>query len=142
MRKAVSRGTRSAPKSRSTSRETDFPGAFAALRNILQKQAPNLKVVHDTPTKYYLDIHFIGKKNKAPIFFGAAIINKNYVSFHFMPVYALPSAQKKISPQLKKHMQGKACFNFAAPDPELFAELDSLVASSVEPYLSYLKTLG
>lgn len=138
----TSRAKRNTAKSLSTSHETDFPGAFAALREILGKQAPKLKIVHDTPTKYYLDTHFIGKKNKAPIFFGAAIINKNYVSFHFMPVYALPTAQKKISPQLKKHMQGKACFNFTAPDPELFAELDAIVSSSAEPYLSYLKTLG
>lgn len=142
MPKATPSAKRKVPKSRTASPETDFPGAFAALRAILEKQAPKLKIVHDTPAKYYLDTHFIGKKNKAPIFFGAAIINKNYVSFHFMPVYALPAAQKKISPQLKKHMQGKACFNFTAPDPELFAELNAIVSSSAEPYLSYLKTIG
>jgi hypothetical protein len=132
---------RSATKS-SSSAPMDLPGAFAALRAILAKHAPKLKVVYDTPTKYYLDTYFIGKKNKAPIFFGAVIVNKNYVSFHLMPVYASPVIAKKISPQLKKRMQGKACFNFTAPDPELMSELDQLTSESLDPYLKYLQSLA
>jgi hypothetical protein len=136
---AAKRGIAKPP---SAATQPDLRGAFAALRAILVKHAPKLKIVHDTPTKYYLDTHFIGKKNKAPIFFGAAIINKNYVSFHLMPVYTSPAIAKQISPQLKKRMQGKACFNFTAPDLELIAELDRLTSESIDPYLKYIQSLA
>ena len=121
---------------------SDLPGAFSALRAILAKHAPQLKVVHDTPAKYYLDTSLTRKKDKKPMFFGAAIVNKNYVSFHLMPVYCSPELQKKISPGLKKHKQGKACFNFTAPDPVLMAELDALTAASLEPYLEFLRNMS
>ncbi len=48
---------------------------------------------------------------------------KNYVSYHLMPVYAFPELLKGASPELKKRMQGKSCFNFKAVDDKLFAEL-------------------
>jgi hypothetical protein len=66
------------------------------------------------------------------IFFGAAQIKKNYVSFYLMPVYMFPELLKHISPELKKHMQGKSCFNFKKVEQELFAELASLAHQSVE----------
>jgi hypothetical protein len=133
---------RRAAKTFSAATQAEFPGTFAALRAVLVKHAPKLKIVHDTPTKYYLDTPFIGKKNKAPIFFGAVIINKSYVSFHLMPVYTSPAIAKQISPQLKKRMQGKACFNFTAPDLELIAELDQITSESLDPYLKYLQSLA
>lgn len=141
MPKTTAAAKRRAAKSPSSA-PSDLPGAFDALRAILAKHAPKLKVVHDTPAKYYLDTHFTGKKNKAPIFFGAAIINKNYASFHLMPVYTSPAIAKKISPQLKKRMQGRACFNFTAPDPKLMAELNKLTAESIDPYLKFIQSLA
>lgn len=53
--------------------------------------------------------------------FAAVRINKNHVSYHFMPIYAGMGSQ--ISPKLKRRMQGKACFNFAEVDRALFNEL-------------------
>jgi hypothetical protein len=45
-----------------------------------------------------------------------------------MPVYMNPALQKRISPELKKHLQGKSCFNFTEIDPVLFRELAHLTA--------------
>jgi hypothetical protein len=59
---------------------------------------------------------------------------KNYVSFHLMPIYMNPALQKRVSPQLKKRMQGKACFNFSAVDPVLFRELEELTAAGFAGY--------
>jgi hypothetical protein len=52
------------------------------------------------------------RNGKKVIFFGAAQIKKNYVSFYLMPVYMFmfPKLLDNISPELKKHMQGKSCF--------------------------------
>ena len=49
-------------------------------------------------------------------------------------VYACPELLQTISPGLKKRMQGKACFNFRAPDVALFAELSELTKAGLEKY--------
>ena len=111
--------------------KVDFQSIFNQLKPILQAYESNLVVVADEPDNYYLDTKMIGS-NKKPIFFGAVQIKKNYVSFHFMPVYMNPVLLNSMSPQLKKRMQGKACFNFAKPDDALFAELKALTQKGVE----------
>ena len=63
------------------------------------------------------------------LFFGAVKIGKRYVSFHLMPVYVHPDLLDGLSPELRKRMQGKSCFNFTRPDDALFAELETLTAA-------------
>jgi hypothetical protein len=121
------------PKPKSAAAAQDFAGAFAGLRAILAKHAHKLKVTKDLPDNYYLDTEVV-RKDGYPIFFGAAIIKKNYVSLHLMPIYVCPELKKTISPELQKRMQGKACFNFTAPDKTLFAELDALTANSIDKF--------
>jgi hypothetical protein len=48
--------------------------------------------------------------------------HENSSAANSLPVYMNPLLQKRISPELKKHIQGKAWFNFSEVDPEL-AEL-------------------
>ena len=69
-------------------------------------------------------------KNKHRLFFAAVRMGKAYVSFHLMPVYACRDLEESISPELKKHMQGKSCFNFKAVDEKLFKELAKLTKAS------------
>ena len=61
-------------------------------------------------------------------------MGKNYVSYHLMPVYMNGVWQKRISPELKKRMQGKACFNFSEVNPALFRQLTDLIAAGFEVY--------
>jgi hypothetical protein len=63
------------------------------------------------------------------LFFGAVKIGKRYVSFHLMPVYVHPDLLDEMSPELRKRMQGKSCFNFTRADDGLFAELEMLTAA-------------
>ena len=63
------------------------------------------------------------------LFFGAVKIGKRYVSFHLMPVYVHPDLLEGMSPELRRRMQGKSCFNFTRPDDALFAELQTLTAA-------------
>ena len=107
----------------------DFRPVFAELRAILARYEPKLKVVQDTESYYYLDTHTIGK-NKKPIMFGAVRIQKNYVSYYFMPVYG--ATLSGMSPALKKRMQGKACFNFTEVDKHLMKELSELTRKGYE----------
>ena len=103
----------------------DFQQTFKQLKAILKPYAAKLQVVHDTDTNYYLDTHLV-MKNKQRLCFAAVRTGKAYVSFHLMPVYASAELQKTISPELKKRMQGKSCFNFKTPDEKLFKELGKL----------------
>jgi len=102
--------------------QTDFTPVFEKLRAILQPYAGSFTVKSDTPSVYYLDGPFSEKWGKE-LYFASTHIRKNYVSFHLMPVYMCPDLLKGISPELKKHMQGKSCFNFKKVEPGLFKEL-------------------
>lgn len=111
--------------------QTDFPHVFETLKAILKHYAKNLTITADTSSAYSLDGPYSEKYKKA-LFFGAAQIKKNYVSFYLMPVYMFPELLKGMSPELKKHMQGKSCFNFKKVEPDLFKELTQLTRLSVE----------
>jgi hypothetical protein len=111
----------------------DFPMVFEQLKNILKPYAPNLTITADTPNGYSLDGSY-SEKWKKVVFFGAAQIKKNYVSFYLMPVYMYPELLQDISPELKKRMQGKSCFNFKKFEPELFHELTELTRKGVERF--------
>ena len=110
-----------------------FPPIFEKLKSILKPHAKALTVTIDSSDGYSLDGPY-SKKWKRNLFFGAAQIKKNYVSFYLMPVYMYPELLKGVSPELKKHMQGKSCFNFKKVEPELFKELATLTKVGAEKF--------
>ena len=111
----------------------DLPLVFEQLKNILRPYAESLTLKADTSDSYYLDGPY-SEKWKKELFFGSAQIKKNYVSFYLIPVYMYPDLLKDISPELKKHMQGKSCFNFRKVEPELFRELADLTKEGAERF--------
>jgi len=113
--------------------QNDFPVVFKQLKNILKPYAQDLTVKADTADTYYLDGPY-SQKWKKELFFGSAQIKKNYVSFYLMPVYMYPELLKEVSLELKKHMQGKSCFNFKKVEPELFDELAILTRKGAEKF--------
>ena len=113
--------------------QKDFPVVFEQLKNILQPYAKELTLKADTSDTYYLDGPY-SEKWKKELFFGSAQIKKNYVSFYLMPVYMYPELLNDASPELKKRMQGKSCFNFKKVEPELFQELAELTRKGAEKF--------
>jgi hypothetical protein len=113
--------------------QNDFPMIFEQLRNILKPYASSLTVKTDAPDAYHLEGPY-SEKWKKELFFGSTQIKKNYVSFYLMPVYMYPELLTDISPQLKKHMQGKSCFNFKKAEPALFEELAALTRKGVDKF--------
>lgn len=111
--------------------QTEFPLVFESLRSILKPYAKKLTVKTDTGDTYYLDAAY-SEKWKKEIFFSSAQVKKNYVSFYLMPVYMYPDLLKNVSPELKKHMQGKSCFNFKKVEKPLFEELSQLTKQGFE----------
>lgn len=112
---------------------SDLPGAFHALRALLQPLAPRLVLRTDTPDCYWLDTDY-AMPNGQSLFFASAQIKKQYVSYYLMPVYVQPALLDGLSPALRARMQGKSCFNFKHPDAALLQELGALTQAGWQSY--------
>lgn len=115
--------------------DADFDETFVKLKSILEPYESKLNVVSDTAENYALETDHV-MKNKHRLYFGGVRRGKAYVSFHLMPVYACVDLANEVSPELKKRMQGKSCFNFKEPDEKLFKELRKLTKAGFARFTS------
>lgn len=58
-----------------------------------------------------------------------------HVGFFLLPVSTWPDLRNGLSPELAKHLTGKATFTFSSFDEGLLAELEGLVARAFDRYL-------
>jgi hypothetical protein len=114
--------------------QSEFPAVFEHLKSILKPYATKLTLKGSVEENFYLEGPY-SEKWKKELFFASAQVKKNYVSFYLMPVYMYPDLLKKISPELKKHMQGKSCFNFKKVEKSLFDELSALTKQGFERFM-------
>ena len=112
---------------------TQFQKTFTSLKEILKKHEKKLRVRIDKKDNYTLLAGY-DEKRKTDIYFAILVIRKNYVSYGLMPIYCEPKLLKDISPELKKGMQGKSCFNFKTIDKDLLKELTALTKKGFEYY--------
>ncbi len=113
--------------------KNNFNEVFDRLKSIFKPHAKKMEVASDTEQYYLLNTHYI-MKNKQPLCFGGVRRGRNYVSFYLMSVYASPDLLKGMSPELKKRMQGKSCFNFKEIDKKLFGELAKLTKAGAAKF--------
>lgn len=107
---------------------------FATLREILTVYSERLLVAHDKPGDYQLCSRRLKDRIGRPLLVAGVQIKKNYVSYHLMPIYMNSALQRKVSPALKKRMNGKACFNFLAIEPQQIEELAALTRDGIEVF--------
>ncbi|MGA2980402.1 MAG: hypothetical protein ABSD76_12500 [Terriglobales bacterium] len=122
-------------KTKVANKKQEFELAFQGLRKILKPYDRNLRVIKDGPGGYMSESKSIRYQGK-PLMF-AAIASKSYVAFHLFPVYMFPDLLKGISPELKKRMQGKTCWNFKKVEEPLFTELGGLVDASFRRFAEF-----
>jgi hypothetical protein len=103
----------------------EFPEVFDRLKSIIEPYAREFHVTYDSPEGYGVDMAPEGQRDPTTWFAGVRL-GKAYVSYYLMPVYVEPSLLDDISPELRRRMQGKSCFNFKAVDDRLLAELAEL----------------
>jgi hypothetical protein len=108
-----------------------FDPVFEQLKAIMKPYQNELVVKTDEPGHYSLNTSF-KRPDGYVLWFGGVQIKKNYVSYHLMPVYGYPELLQGISPELKKRMQGKSCFNFKKLDDALLEELKALTKKGFE----------
>jgi hypothetical protein len=111
----------------------DFQPVFDELKKLIEPCAGTLKP-HAKAGDYVLIGPPTPRSRGKEVWFGGVQIKKNYVSYHLMPVYAFPDLLDGLSPELKKRMQGKSCFNFKTVDKALFKELGALTRKGYQRF--------
>ena len=111
-----------------------FDDTFKTLRGILKPHSKRLLVQADTPKVYTLALRDVTDRIGRPLFFGSVRKGKAYVSYHLMGLYMNPGLAQKLSPALRKRMQGKSCFNFTSIDPGHVKELTAVTKRSVAQF--------
>jgi hypothetical protein len=112
---------------------SQLPEVFLALKTILEPYAAGLVLVKDQPDEFYLNLHH-KRSDGYQYYFGSVKIKKNDVGYYLMGLYFYPDLLETVSDGLKKRLDGKTCFHFKKPEPDLFAELKALTASSFERF--------
>lgn len=118
------------PPARAT---TDFAAVDRRLREIVAPLRSRLVATRDGPEGLALEIP--GLEGKPWGYVAGIRVGKRYVSYYLMPVYAFPDLMASMSPELRRRMQGKSCFNFTTVDEQLFAELDWITQAGFERFL-------
>ncbi|MBW3631442.1 MAG: hypothetical protein KY456_00300 [Chloroflexi bacterium] len=110
--------------------DTPSAAVFDSLTVIFATYRPPLVARTDEPGNLYLQTPSSAVRPNG-FYFGAVKIGKRSVSFHLMPVYVHPDLGDGMSPELRKRMQGKSCFNFTFTtiDPALIVDLERLTAA-------------
>jgi hypothetical protein len=110
----------------------DLAAVDRRLRAILEPFRGRFAVVGDGPKG--LALHLRGLEDQPHGFVAGVRPGKRYVSFYLMPVYGFPEVGQDMSPELRRRMQGKSCFNFTTVDAVLMAELETLTAEGLDRY--------
>jgi hypothetical protein len=110
---------------------------FRRSANLTDANGPGAPKANDPePETSYLLLGAATEKYPDGLMFGAVKIGKRYVSYHLMCVYMQSDLLAAMSPQLRKRMQGKSCFNFTKVDEELFDELSAITTKVREMYVA------
>ncbi len=118
------------PGAKATDTRAELRPVHERLRAILEPYRARLVVALDGPDGLSLELP--GYQDTPWGFAAATRLGKRYVSFYLMGIYGAPELLASISPELRRRMQGKSCFNFTRIDEPLFAELAELTARSIE----------
>ncbi len=78
-------------------------------------------------------IEVAGKK-RDDVYFAGILVQKGYVGFYFMPVYADPALKKDLHPDLVKCLKGKSCFHIKKNDPVLMQHIKEALKTGYDDY--------
>jgi hypothetical protein len=95
---------------------------FAELKGLLDPYAKRLTVRKDEPGYFDLwsekEIEIDGRRRKE-VFFCGLIIQKSYVGFYFMPLYADDDLTTVFGRDLLATLKGRSCFHIKRMTPDL-----------------------
>ncbi|MBK6434216.1 MAG: DUF1801 domain-containing protein [Anaerolineae bacterium] len=116
---------------------TDLTAIFESLKALLAAYAPPLVAKMDDASHYDLwsvkDLVIEGRKRRE-VYFAGLIIQKGYVGFYYMPVYAQTELKDVFAPELLKLLKGKSCFYVKRLTPELLGQIEFALKIGYEAY--------
>jgi len=111
---------------------------FSELRALLEPYAEHFTVRRDEPGYYDLWSErevVIDGRQRHEVFFAGLIIQKSYVGFYYMPIYADPAtAAAFFGAELLATLRGKSCFYIKKLTPEIAAQIQQALAKGYELY--------
>jgi hypothetical protein len=110
------------------------------LREILEPLRSRLVATRDGPGGLALEIP--GLEGQPWGYVAGIRRGKRYVSYYLMSVYANPDVAGSMSPELRRRMQGKSCFNFTHVDEPLFEELARVTYAGLDAHLAHAAALA
>ena len=118
--------------------KTDLVEIFQSIRAALQPYATlgfSNRLNRDTEYDLWSDKNIVieGRK-KHEVFFASVAIEKEYVGFYYMPVYADLEMRTIFDPKLLKLLKGKSCFHITEMDEELLAMIENSLAAGYKLY--------
>jgi hypothetical protein len=118
----------------------DLDEIFDRLEGSLRRYSPPLAARTGT-VRDKRDLHLWSEKpvvvagRKRPeVFFAGLIVQKGYVGFYFMPVYAEPERKGLFAPALLALLKGKSCFHVRRLDDALLEHVDDALARGFALY--------
>lgn len=116
--------------------ETLLP-LFAEAKAVLAPYAEHLTARRDEPGYYDLwsekDVVVAGRARKE-VFFAGLIVQKSYVGFYFMPLYADETLTSVFGPALPATLKGKSCFHLTTLTPDLKDQIAAALAAGYRLY--------
>lgn len=73
-------------------------------------------------------------KPRPEMAFSTVILQSSYVGFYYMPIYCMDSLREKLSPDLLRHLKGKACFHIKTPAPQMMLHIREAMKLGYEGY--------
>jgi hypothetical protein len=117
----------------------DLLPLFEELKALVAPYADHFVVRRDEPGSYDLwsekDIVVEGRPRK-DVFFAGLIVQKSYVGFYFMPVYADTELTAMFGPELLATLKGKSCFHIRRLTPEIAAQVRTALHAGYELYVA------
>jgi len=105
---------------------------FGDVKKSMEPYARLLHARRDEPGYFDLwserDILIDGRV-RSGVFFCGVIIQKSYVGFYFMPLYAGQDRSLIFGPELLATLKGKSCFHLKRMTPEIRRQLDEALAA-------------
>ena len=115
----------------------DLQAIFGAIKPFLLAYQPPLVPKTDTERDFDLwslkPVVIDGRKRKE-VFFASLVIQKDYVGFYFMPIYAETDLKTVFKPELLRLLKGKSCFHIKKLDEELLRQIEAAVKIGYELY--------
>lgn len=73
-------------------------------------------------------------RKRDELWFAGILVQKGYVGFYYMPVYAQPEMKKVFKPELLKCLKGKSCFHIKKNDPIIMTQIKESLKLGYDMY--------